>query len=546
MKEDYVKTSSYEARIGEVSKVVLLYSGGLDTSCILKWIKDKYKAEVIALTLDLGQQEDDLDAIKEKALKLGAKKAIVLDVKKELSSLFLLNQLLDSGKTSSVELITFFIQRIKKLDPQLNSVVELFEEQALHAATQSDKRRKLKKKLSLVDGIPFGVKDLFSTSEGLTAWGSPLFKNQKFDFDATVITRLKSKGAILLAKLSTGELAFGDVWYQNDQRKQTKNPWILSEGSMGSSAGPVVAVAAGLLPFSLGTETWGSLMTPAFTNGVTALRPTLDRVSRYGVMPLSWSMDKIGPICRFAEDCLYILSLIHGHDSNDPKAEYCPIVYSKTKKKLKIGYIQESFLNYDNPDFIGKKNANTEKKEHYLKFIQQLSQNTNYDLVPINLSLSKNDIYPALTNLKTESTAVFQVLPLHNLDEKLGNQPNDPMTSPSYRPYFLSSTLLLAFDNQNAYRLRERLSSRMSKIFIEQSIDLYLSTDISDSSWSHSLLVNLTGHPGITFPIGFTKTNRPIGVIAIAPYFGESMLTQFAAEFQNSSTHHMSMPSFHF
>ena len=209
-----------------------------------------------------------------------------------------LGDLLRTKQITSEELTTFFLARLRQYDPKLHCVITLTEDLAMQQARQADKEIRAGKYRGPLHGIPFGVKDLFSAKGYKTTWGSVPYKDQTLDEDAAVVERLRAAGAVLLAKLTLGELAQGDVWFG----EKTRTPWDVTKGSSGSSAGSAAAVAAGLLPFAIGTETLGSIISPSTACGVTGLRPTYGRVSRAGAMALSWTMDKAGPLARTAED----------------------------------------------------------------------------------------------------------------------------------------------------------------------------------------------------------------------------------------------------
>ena len=237
-----------------------------------------------------------------------------------------------------------YLDRLKKYSPKLNCVVTLTEELALAQAAQADKEIRAGKYKGPLHGIPWGAKDLFATKGIPTTWGAAPYEKQVFDYDATVVERLRDAGAVLVAKLSLGALAQGDRWF----RGQTKNPWnpdTSSGGSSGSSAGPGSATAAGLVGFSIGTETRGSIISPSAVNGVVGLRPTYGRVSRYGAMALSWTMDKIGPMCRSVEDCALVFNAIYGPDGRDDTVVDAPFAWNPDMplSKLRIGYLKAEF-----------------------------------------------------------------------------------------------------------------------------------------------------------------------------------------------------------
>ncbi len=252
-----------------------------------------------------------------------------------------LAELIRTRKITSIEVTKYFINRLKKYGPVLECVVTLTEELALEQAKKADAEISKGKYRGLLHGIPYGVKDLLSTKKYKTTWGAFPYKDQVIDKDATVVKKLADAGAVLVAKLTMGALAWGDVWFGG----KTKNPWNLEQGSSGSSAGPASATSAGLVPFSIGTETWGSIVSPSTVCGVSGLRPTYGRVSREGAMALSWSMDKIGPICRNAEDLAIVFNSIYGPDGIDQTLFDFPFNYSYEIdfKDLKIGYLKNDF-----------------------------------------------------------------------------------------------------------------------------------------------------------------------------------------------------------
>ena len=236
-----------------------------------------------------------------------------------------LSALLKERKITSTQLTRIYLDRIKRLDPTLLCAVTIMEEQAVAEAAQADAEIKAGKYRGPLHGIPYGVKDLFATKGVRTTWGSADFENRMIDEDAEVVVRLRNAGAVLMAKLATGLFAQGDQWY----RGRTNNPWDLRRGSSGSSAGPSSATAAGCVAFGIGTETSGSIVSPARECGLSALRPTFGRVSRAGGMVLGWSQDRVGPICRTIEDCAMVFNAIHGVDPKDPSTVMTPFNYNR-------------------------------------------------------------------------------------------------------------------------------------------------------------------------------------------------------------------------
>lgn len=236
-----------------------------------------------------------------------------------------LSALIAARKLTSTQVTRIYLERIKRLDPTLLCAVTIMEEQALAEAARADAELAAGKYRGPLHGIPYGVKDLFSTKGVRTTWGSSDYENRVIDEDAEVVVRLREAGAVLMAKLATGLFASGDQWY----RGRTNNPWDIRRGSSGSSAGPSSATAAGCVAFGIGTETSGSIVSPARECGLSALRPTFGRVSRYGGMVLAWSQDRVGPICRTIEDCAMVFNAIHGVDAKDPSTVTTPFRFDR-------------------------------------------------------------------------------------------------------------------------------------------------------------------------------------------------------------------------
>ena len=256
-----------------------------------------------------------------------------------------LAHLLRSRQVTSRELTEMYLARLKRYGRPLHCVVTVTEERARQLARRADADLAAGRVRGPLHGIPWGVKDIIATKGYNTSWGSALYQDQKFDYDATVVERLERSGAVLIAKLSTGELAYDDVWSDGKQEYQTRNPWNPAEGSNGSSAGPASATAAGLVGFAIGTETGGSILHPATRCGVTGLRPTFGRVSRRGVMTVAGSLDKVGCLCRTVEDCALVLDAIQGPDGQDLTVVDVPFNWNGRRdvRTLRIGYLQAAF-----------------------------------------------------------------------------------------------------------------------------------------------------------------------------------------------------------
>jgi Asp-tRNA(Asn)/Glu-tRNA(Gln) amidotransferase A subunit family amidase len=318
-----------------------------------------------------------------------------------------LAELIRTKQISSVKLTQYFIERIKKYNPILLNTIIVTEERAMKQARQADSEIAAGKYRGILHGIPFGVKDLLATRDYKTTWGSVAYKDQAIDIDATVITRLEKAGAVMIAKLTLGELAMGDVWFGG----KTKNPWNIVRGSSGSSAGSASAVAAGCLPFAIGSETLGSIVSPSTECGTTGLRPTFGRISKHGAMALSWSMDKLGPITRSAEDCAIVFNTIQGADGYDLSVISAPFSYISPSEEnlrgIRIGYIKSEF---------DRKYTNSANDSITLKKLIQMGA----EMIPFELPvLPYNDM---LVVLSAEAGAAFQELALTNRDDLLVNQ----------------------------------------------------------------------------------------------------------------------------
>jgi Asp-tRNA(Asn)/Glu-tRNA(Gln) amidotransferase A subunit family amidase len=430
-----------------------------------------------------------------------------------------LAELIRTKKISSVDLTVFFLERLEKFGPKLECVISLTKERALRLASLADKEIAEGNYRGLLHGIPFGAKDLLSTKDYKTTWGATPFKDQMIEEDATVIKKLEDAGAIILVKLTMGALAWGDVWYGG----KTRNPWDITKGSSGSSAGSASAVSAGLVPFAIGTETWGSIVSPSTVCGVTGLRPTYGRVSRTGAMALSWSMDKIGPICRNAEDLAIVFNEIYGQDSIDQTLYDVPFNYSNDVdlSKLKIGYLKSDFdKEYD----FHKNDSLTLKK------LRELGA----ELIPVELP--KIDVTSLSFILSAEAAAAFDELTRTNQDKKLVRQIKN-----AWPNVFRSARFIPAVEYINANRIRSLLIGKMQDLM--ERVDVYLAP-----SWEgdNLLLTNLTGHPCIVLPNGFSEEGTPTSINFMGKLFDEGTLIAVAKAYQDATDHHLKHPDLDF
>ena len=427
-----------------------------------------------------------------------------------------LAELIHTKKISSVELTKFYLERLKKYDPQLKCVVTLTEDLALKQAARADAEIASGKYRGLLHGIPYGAKDLLAKKGYKTTWGSVPYKDQMLDYDAVVVERLEKAGAILCAKLTLGELAWGDVWFGGT----TKNPWNLTRGSSGSSAGSASSVSAGLLPFAIGSETLGSIVSPSSECGDTGLRPTFGRVPRTGAMALSWSMDKLGPICRTVEDCAIVFNAIYGKDGKDLTVMDAPFQFDGTKKDLKgikIGYLKS--------DFEGKYGN---KKADSLTLV--IMKKLGATLIPMELpNLPSNDISFLLT---VEGAAAFDDLTRSGKDDLMVRQIKN-----AWPNAFRAARFVPAVEYIQANRHRSLLIQDFHKKL--GGIDVYLSPALSGKNLT---MTNLTGHPCVVLPNGFRPEGRPTSITFMGKLFGEGKLLQVAKIYQDATDFHLKHP----
>ncbi|MCB9080717.1 MAG: amidase [Lewinellaceae bacterium] len=424
-----------------------------------------------------------------------------------------LGELVRTRKISSVELTQFFLERLKKYDPVLHCVISLTEERAMEQARRADAEIKAGKYRGPLHGIPYGAKDLLATSTYTTTWGAMPYKDQKFDYDAAVIQRLEQAGAVLVAKTTLGALAMGDVWFG----ERTRNPWDTNSGSSGSSAGSASAVAAGLLPFAIGTETLGSIVSPSTVCGTTGLRPTFGRVSRYGAMALSWSMDKIGPITRNVEDCAMVFNAIYGPDGRDLSVVNAPFRYDANQdvKTIKIGYLKSDF-------------ARTYPFKQQDSIALATLQSLGYTLIPIELP-QMPDISVILT---AEAGAAFDELTRSNRDDLLVRQDRN-----AWPTTFRESRFIPAVEYIQANRLRTKLIEDMQREVFSR-VDVYI-----NPSWVGSSLriTNYTGHPAVVLPNGF-RNGRPTSITFTGKLYDEGTVLRVARAYQDATDHHRKHP----
>jgi Asp-tRNA(Asn)/Glu-tRNA(Gln) amidotransferase A subunit family amidase len=430
-----------------------------------------------------------------------------------------LAELVRSRKISPVELTKMYLARLKKYGPKLNCVVTLTEDLALAQATAAEAEIKKGKYRGPLHGIPWGAKDLFATKGIKTTWGAEPYRDQVIDYDATVVERLRDAGAVLVAKLSMGALAQGGRWFAG----MTRNPWQVDEdrvGSSGSSAGPASATAAGLVGFSVGTETLGSIISPSSRCGVAGLRPTYGRVSRYGAMGLSWTMDKVGPICRGVEDCAAALNGMYGPDGRDLTVGDVPFNWEPARPlaDMRIGYVKTEFDQQTEP----------ERKMIYQQALDALkSAGANLQEVV----LPKFAVTSLRIILVAEAATAFDDITRDGRVNQLsGQEPSDwPNT-------FRSSRFIPAVEYIRAQRARRLLMQEMENLMSKWDVF------ITPAPGSLSLLItNLTGHPAACVPCGFSK-GLPLSIMFTGGIYDEGAPLRVALAYERATQWHTMHP----
>lgn len=439
-----------------------------------------------------------------------------------------LAELIRTRRISSTELTKMYLARLKKYGPKLLCVVTLTEDLALKQAAAADAEIKRGKYRGPLHGIPWGAKDLFATKGIKTTWGAEPYRDQVIDYDSTVVERLNEAGAVLVAKLSMGALAQGARWFAG----VTRNPWQPDEaqtGSSGSSAGPAAATAGGLVGFSIGTETLGSIVSPSSRCGCTGLRPTYGRVSRYGAMGLSWTMDKIGPICRGVEDCAAALHAIYGPDGKDITVGDAPFNWNPDTNisTLRIGYLKTEFE--PNVAGTGAPPAGLEQRRALYKDALAVLEKAGAKLVPIELP--KFSAGSLRLILSAEAAAAFDDITRDGrVNELSGQSPNDwPNT-------FRSSRFIPAVEYLRAQRARTLLMREMEKLMSQWDVF------VSPAPGSASLLVtNLTGNPAVVLPCGFVN-DLPIAIMFTGGVYDEVSPLRVALAFERATKWHTMHP----
>ena len=435
-----------------------------------------------------------------------------------------LAQLVRTRRVTSVELTELYLDRLERYGPRLECVIELTKDRAMEQARRADRELARGNYRGPLHGIPWGAKDLLATRGSRTTWGAKPFEEQRLDEDATVVQRLDGAGAVLVAKLTLGALAWGDVWYDG----RTRNPWNPEQGSSGSSAGPAAATVAGLVGFAIGSETLGSIISPATRCGATGLRPTFGWVSRHGAMALSWSMDKLGPICRSVEDCALVMHAIHGPDGRDPTVRDVPFNWDGTRgiDGIRIGYLASAF-----------ERDRGERGAEWKELDQRSLAMMRRIVAPLKpVELPDNERYPTQAMgfiLSAEAAAAFDELTRSGRDDLLVRQQQR-----AWPNVFRQSRLVPAVEYIQANRLRTLLMEAMNAVFRE--VDVFIAP-----SFAPRLLqvTNLTGHPAVVLPNGYRDENgTPTSISFIGKMFWDGQVLAVAKAYQDATDFHRRHP----
>lgn len=415
--------------------------------------------------------------------------------------------LIRTSQITSTELTRIYLNRLKEYGDTLKCVITLTENLALEQAAEADREIAGGNYRGPLHGIPYGVKDLLAVEGYKTTWGAGPYREQVRDETATVVRKLEEAGAVLVAKLSMGALAMGDIWFEG----KTLNPWNMEQGSSGSSAGSASATAAGLVAFSIGTETLGSIVSPSTRCGVTGLRPTFGSVSRSGAMSLSWSMDKIGPLCRSAADAALVFEVIRGSDGEDPAVVDMPFNYrgKSDMRTLRIGYLKSLF----DGDYDSRDNDVA---------VLQAFRDMGVNLIPVEMDFGDLPVQSLRIILTAEAAAAFDELTRSDMDTLMTGQGRGDWPNT-----FRAARFIPAVEYIQANRHRTLLMREMDEIIKDYDVI------IAPSFRGNQLLVtNLTGHPCCVVPNGFDEGGNPTSISFIGRLFDEASLLMAARAYQ--------------
>jgi len=431
-----------------------------------------------------------------------------------------LSYLLKNRLVTSMELVDLYMSRLRRYDDVLQAVVTYTEELARKEAADADRELDAGDWRGPLHGVPYGAKDLLSVKEYRTTWGAQPYEHQVLDEDATVVKKLREAGAVLLAKLSLGALAWGDVWYKG----QTKNPWNIEQGSSGSSAGPGATVAAGLVGFAIGSETHGSIVSPSTRNGITGFRPSFGTVSRFGAMTLSWTMDKLGPMARSAEDCALIYEAIRGYDPRDATTLETSFPYNATIDitTFRIGYLRDAFEGND----ADKTTLETVRK-------------MGVSLIPVAFP-DDQPVEAMLLTLDAEAAAAFDELTRSGGTDEMVRQ-----TKNAWPHVFRRSRLMPAVEFIQANRARTLLMQRVDEAL--RDVDVLISPSFRGGTLA---ITNLTGHPCVCLPNAFrpledapeSPRKRPSSITFIGNLYKDAEVLLLARAYQRVTDFHRRRP----
>jgi Asp-tRNA(Asn)/Glu-tRNA(Gln) amidotransferase A subunit family amidase len=473
-----------------------------------------------------------------------------------------LAELVKTRKVTSLDLTKMYLARLKRFDPRLHFVITLTEDRALAQATQADREIAAGNYRGPLHGIPWGGKDLLAVKGYPTTWGAGGFESQHFDTDATVVQRLDAAGAVLIAKTTLGALAQGDLWGSTQHGARTRNPWNTKQGSSGSSAGSASATAAGCVGFAIGTETLGSISSPSTRCGVTGLRPSYGLVPRTGAMALSWTMDKIGPICRSVEDCALVLSAIYGPDGHDLSVHDAAFNWDANLhwKQLRVGYFKSAFeLKPFTPDPADTKTSVAEQKQDYDRHAYDLKYATTaLDVLQNKMGVALKAVempkFPfgsIVPVLEAEGAAAFDELTRSGRDQLLSGQ--KPFDWPNN---FRVARLYSAVDYIQAMRARTLAIAAMTELFAD------LDVIVTPSSGPQLAATNLTGHPAVIVPNGIRGNDAPhpaneedgalenaggpgtpVSLTFLGPLYSDARVAAFARAYQDATPFHKLHPT---
>ncbi|MEL6625982.1 MAG: amidase [Bacteroidota bacterium] len=422
-----------------------------------------------------------------------------------------LASLIKNRKITSVELTQIYLERLKTYGDTLQCVITITEKEAMQQAAAADSEIAKGQYRGPLHGIPYGVKDLLAYPNYKTTWGAMPYKDQVLEETSTVIQKLEEAGAVMIAKLTLGALAWGDVWYGG----KTRNPWNAEQGSSGSSAGSASATSAGLVAFSIGTETLGSIVSPSTRCGNSGLRPSYGRVSRYGAMALSWTMDKIGPICRSAEDCAMVFATITGPDGKDQTLVPAAFNYQAESdfSQMRIGYVQA---------FFEREYFNSERDQAVLDILKA----NGAELIPIKWEF-ETPVGPLSNILGAEAAAAFEELTLTNRDTLLVRQIKNSWPNVFRAGHFVSAVSYI-----QAMRHRYQLIQEVNALM--QQVDVLV---VPSFMGNQLLTTNLTGHPAVVVPHGFAENGSPTSITFLGNLFDEATILSFAKKYQELTDH---------